>query len=165
MRLRLALGGVPAGRVEPGLEPRVALHRVVAHVVVGARHRTLGLAHRAHDLVEAARREDAVHRERVEVTRARILRQVADLPGADDLPARGLGLPRQRLGECRLARAVASDQTDPVPGGDAERRLLEQHACADAQLDGLGSDHLTVSSEFAALALDAGTNASKSTTG
>ncbi len=95
----------------------------------------------------------------------RVLRQVADVTGAHDLAAGGLRLPRQRLGESGLAGAVATDQTDPVAARDAERRLLEQHACADAQLDSLGSDHLTVSSEFAALALARGTNASKSTSG
>ena len=140
----------------------IALSRTSSSV---ARHRTLGLAHRADDLVEPARGEHPVHREHVEVTRAGVLREVADLAGPDDLAAGRLGLPRERLGERGLAGAVASDEPDPVAGGDAERRLLEQHACADAQLDGLGSDHLTVSSEFAALALAAGTNASKSTTG
>ena len=119
----------------------------------------------AHDLVETAGAQHAVHRELLEVAGARVLRQVADVAGADDLAARRLRLAREGLGQGRLAGAVATDQPDPVAGRDAERRLLEQHTCADAQLDSLGGDHLTVSSDFAVRLLVAGTNASKSTCG
>ena len=139
--VRLALGGVPAGGEEARLELGVALHGGLVRLDVGARHRALGLAHLAHAPVEAARREHAVHRDDVEVARARVLRQVADVVAARDLPRRRLGLPRERLGQGRLAGAVAPDEADPVAGGDLEGGLVQEHAGADAQLDAVSGDH------------------------
>ena len=145
--VRLALGRVPARREEPRLELGVALHRGLVGLRVRARHRALGLAHLAHDPVEVARREDPVERDDVEVAGARVLRQVADVVAARDLARRGLGLAREGLGQGRLAGAVAADEADPVARGDLERRLVQQDAGADAQLDAVGGDHVQVLSE------------------
>ena len=75
---RLGLGGVPAGGVQRGVGPLVARHRPVPDERVVAAHLGLGVPQPAYDRVEAAGREDPVAREHLEVTGARVLRQVAD---------------------------------------------------------------------------------------
>ena len=84
----------PCGGELP-LEPRVAAHRLVAGLVVGAGHGALGLAHLGDDPVEAAGGQDAVAGQHVQVTGARVLGQVADLAGAGDRcrPRAGPGRP------------------------------------------------------------------------
>jgi len=57
------------------------------------------------------------------------------------VPGRRQALAREGLRERRLAGSVATDQSDPIARGDPEARRLEQNACAEAQLDGLGCDH------------------------
>ena len=137
----LGLRGIPALGGELGLEPRVAAHRLVAGLVVGAGHRALGLAHLPDDAVEPARRQDAVAGQDVQVTRARVLREVADLAGGGDRPCGGLALTGEHLGERGLAGAVAAHQPDPVAGGDPERRAVEQEPGPSAQLDPTGGNH------------------------
>ena len=94
--------------------------------------------------VEPASGQHPVAGEHLEVAGARVLREVADRPGA--INASGV---RQRLaGEhtqaCRLAGAVAPDEPDAVSGLHAQRRRLEQDASAGAQLEVSGSDHQQV---------------------
>ncbi len=62
-------------------------------------------------------------------------------------PAVGWVSPARVLGQGRLAGAVAADEADPVARGDLERRLVQQDAGADAQLDAVGGDHVQVLSE------------------
>ena len=57
------------------------------------------------------------------------------------MPAGGLALAGEHLGQRGLAGAVAPDQADPVAGGDPEGGALEQEARAGAQLDPGGGDH------------------------
>ena len=93
--VRLALGRVPAGGGEPRLEPRVP--RPSRPVARRRRPRWPSPPRSSRiardDLVETARGEHPVHGERVEVARAGVLRQVADVAGADDLAAGGLASP------------------------------------------------------------------------
>ena len=140
-RRRLALGGVPAAGGELGLEPAVPGHRGVAALVVRAGHRALGLPHLPDDLVQPAGREHPVAGELLEVAGARVLREVADVPGAGDRAGRGLPLTGQDLGQGGLAGAVAADQADPVPGRDPEGRVLHEDPGTGAQLDVVGDDH------------------------
>ena len=57
------------------------------------------------------------------------------------MPAAGLALAGQDLGQSGLAGAVAADQADLVAGGDPEGRVLEQDARPGAELDVGGGDH------------------------
>ena len=56
----------------------------------------------------------------------------------------GAALAGQHPGQRGLARAVASDQADPVAGTDAEGGVLQQDSGADAHFDMGGSDHRTI---------------------
>ena len=78
----LRLGGVPAAGVQLGVGARLALHRPVGDLGVGAAHLDLGLAQAAYDVVEAARGQDPVAGQDLGVAGARVLREVADLAGA-----------------------------------------------------------------------------------
>ena len=140
----LALGGVPAGRLELLLEARVAAHRALVGVGVGAGHLALGGPHRADHHVQAARGQDPVVGEDAEVTGARVLRQVADAAGPRDRAGRGLGLAGQHPGEGGLAGTVAADQADPVARRDPEGRRPQEQARPGAQLQRGGGDHRKV---------------------
>ena len=140
-RRGLRLRGVPAGGGELGVEARVALHRLLAHGVVLGGHVRLGGAQVARDGVKAARGQDAVAGEDVEVAGAWILRQVADLAGGDDAARCGDAVSGEHLRQRRLAGSVAPDEADAVARGDTERRVLEQDARAGAQFDAFGGDH------------------------
>ncbi len=140
-RRGLGLGGIPAGRGELRLEPAVAVHGAVLLLPRVRRHGDLGGSQVAHDRVEPTRREDAVARQDAEVDATGVLRQVADRAGPGDRTGGGLGDTREGLGESRLPGAVATDETHPVTGRDAERRVVEEQAGARAQLDGGSGDH------------------------
>ncbi|GAA3239527.1 hypothetical protein GCM10020256_60730 [Streptomyces thermocoprophilus] len=84
---------------------------------------------------------DAVAGEDVEVTGARVLREVADLTRSGDGAGGGQRLAGQALGEGGLACAVAADEADAVALGDAERGVLDEDAGTGAQLDTGGGDH------------------------
>ena len=94
-----------------------------------------------HDLVESTGRQDAVAGQHLEVPGARVLGQVADGAGPGHRPRGRVCLPRQHLGQGRLARAVASDEPDPV----ARRRCGSWRPRAGGgprtQLDPGGDDH------------------------
>ena len=61
------------------------------------------------------------------------------------VPDRGLAaLAGQHPGQRGLARAVASDQADPVARTDSEGGVLQQDSGADAHFDMGGSDHRTI---------------------
>ena len=126
-------------------QPRVARHRLVAGGVVGARHPTLRGPDPLDDHVEPTGAQDPVAGEDIEVTGARVLREVADASRAGHGARRGLPLPGEHPRQGGLASAVAPDQPDPVARPEAERRAPEQEPCAGAQLDVGGSDHGTTS--------------------
>ena len=137
----LRLGGVPTAGVEVVVGPRVATHRAVAHVRVVAAHLGLGLAQPAYGVVEAARGQDAFAGEHVGAAGAGILRQVADLTGRLDRPGGGQAFPGEDLGERGLAGPVATDETDLVPRGYAERHVFHQQASPGPDLELVGGDH------------------------
>ena len=137
----LGLCGVPATGVQLGVGARPALHPALVDGDVLGGHLLLGLAHAAYDVVEAARRQDPVAREDLGVADARVLREVADLAGRDDLAGGRESLPGEDLGEGGLAGAVATDESDLVPGGDTERHVLHEEAGAGADFELLGVDH------------------------
>lgn len=74
----------------------------------------------SHDAVEPARGQDAVATSDVQVARARVLRQIADLARALHRPGSRLPHPGEHLGQGRLAGPVAPHETDAVTTGDAE---------------------------------------------
>ena len=137
----LGLGGIPTLGLELHLEPGVLAHRLVADLLVVAAHPGLGLGALAHDGVEPAGREDAVAGEHLEVTGAGVLRQVADGAGAGHRARGGLALAGEHLGQGRLARTVAADETDAVAGVDPEAGVLDEQARSSTQLDPGGDDH------------------------
>lgn len=122
----LGLGGVPALGEELGLLALVLPHGLLAGGARAVGDALFVLAHLADQDVQAAGGQDAVAGEDVEVAGTRVLRQVADLAGAGDGSRGGLAFARQDLGEGRLARAVAADQTDAVALRDAEGRGLDE---------------------------------------
>ena len=139
----LGVRGVAAPGVQLGVGALVAAHAaLVDRGVVGA-HVPLGLPEPPYHLVQAARGEDPVAGEHVGVAGARVLRQVADAAGGDDLAGRGQRVPGEDLGERGLAGAVAADEADLVAGGDAEADVLHQQACARADLELVCGDHVT----------------------
>src|SRR5690606_24663267 len=143
---RLGLRGPATLRGELGVEPRVAFDRLLLRAPGLRRHVRLGAADPAQDPVDAARGEHAVAGEDVEVSGARVLREVADLTGAGDRPgvlddARGRVLAGEQLGQGRLPGPVAADEADAHPGVDAEARAVDQLTGADAHRDVVGGDH------------------------
>ena len=101
----------------------------------------LGLAQPAYDVVEAARGQDPVAGEHVEVAGARVLRQVADRPGRADRAGGRQALAGEDLGQRGLAGAVAADQADLVARRDAEADVCHQQPRAGANLEMVGGDH------------------------
>ena len=134
-RRRLGLGRVSAEHGQPLLQVAVPAHAGVAPGRVRVGHPQLGLAHPGQQRVQAAGGQDPVHRQRLEVTDPRVLRQVADRAADCDLPGRGLALARQHPGQRGLAGAVAADEADLVARGDLERGTLQQQPRASAQLN------------------------------
>ncbi len=141
----LGLGGVPAAGVQLGVGPLVAAHRVVPDLWVVAAHLGLGGAQAADDVVEPARGQDPFAGEHVGVTRARVLREVADGPGALHRSRSGQRLAGEDLGERGLAGAVAPDQPHLVPGGDAEADAFHQEPRTGSDFQLVGGDHVMVS--------------------
>ena len=137
----LRLGGVATAGVQLGVGPAVAAHRPLADLRVVAAHLGLGRPQPPYDVVEPACGEDPVARDHLGVTGARVLRQVADVAGAQHLPGRGEGLPGQDLREGRLAGAVAPHQADLVPLGDPEVDVGHQQSRPGTDLELLGGDH------------------------
>src|SRR5690606_31562301 len=118
-----------------GLLPLVLAQRLLAGGALAVGDALFVLPHLADEDVQAARGEDAVPGEDVEVAGARVLREVADLAGAGDGAGSGDALAGEHLGEGGLARAVAADQADAVALGDAEGGALEKDTGTGAQLD------------------------------
>ena len=75
------------------------------------------------------------------VAHARVLREVADLPGAGDGPAGREAVAGEDLGERRLAGAVPPDQPHLVAVGDLEGRAVDQQTRARAHLEILRDQH------------------------
>ena len=118
---RLALGDVATESGESVLELAVLAHRLVALGLVGnLRHEQLLLLQLADQRVEAARREHPVLTEHVEITLARVLRQVAGVPAAGDLARVRLARAGEYAHGGRLAGAVSADESDAVAGLDAQ---------------------------------------------
>ena len=141
----LRLGGVAAGGFELRLEPRIPAHRPLHGLGVRAGHPLLGGDPVGDDLVQAAGTEDPVPGEDLEITGARVLRQVADPAAGRDRAAGRLTDAGQHLGQGRLPGPVAADESDSVTGRDSEARVLEEQSRARAELDVGGSDHGFVS--------------------
>ena len=120
---RFALGDVPAEGGEALLELTV-----LADGLVGVPRRAtsainaLLLLHLAQQRVEATRGEHPVLCQHVEVALVRVLRQIAELTGADDLARVGLALAREDAQRGRLAGTVTADEPDAVSGLDTQRR-------------------------------------------
>ena len=142
-RCCLRLRGVSSQDGQPFLEVPVPAHRGVTLARVRRRHLLLGRAHRAEQLVQATGGQHTVHGQHVQVTGARILRQVAHGSRSPHGACGRLGLAREHLGQRGLARAVPADQPDPVAGRDLEARFVQQQARARAQLDVLCRNHLS----------------------
>ena len=140
-RRGLRLGGVAAQGVELVGEGAVRAHRRGADPLVVAGHLEARLLHAERDGAEPAGVEDAGARQHLRVAGARVLRQVADLAGAFDLPLRGQGLPRERLGQRGLAGTVSTDQADLVSVGDAEADVLHEYARPHTDLEVLHVEH------------------------
>src|SRR5690606_30005112 len=104
-------------------------------------HLLLGRAHASYGGVEAAGGEHAVASGHVEVTGARILREVADRADDGRLPGGRERLAGDGLGERGLPGAVAADETDLVAGRDAERGAGQQQARTGTKLEIADSDH------------------------
>ncbi|KAJ1683511.1 hypothetical protein LUZ63_021265 [Rhynchospora breviuscula] len=138
---RLGLGRVSAGGFELLGETAVFLHRLRCDrgVVVAHRHRRL--VHAEREGAEAAGVEDARAREHLGVSRAGVLREVAEFARAIDPAVRGQEITGEHLGEGGLAGAVAADEADLVAVRDAERHLRHQDACADADLEIVHGEH------------------------
>jgi hypothetical protein len=143
----LGLRGPSAEGLELRVEADVAVGRLRGPVRVGqVAHLPLGPAQATEERVDAARGQDTVAGEGVEVARARVLWQVADRPGGPD--GAGVGDRRGRrlsagedLRERRLPGPVAADQADLHPGVDPERRLLEEFPVPDGYRDAARRDH------------------------
>src|SRR5690606_26197977 len=122
----------PAEREEAVLEAPVPRHRRVGGCGILARH-LVGRAPQLGDYVTGPPRvEGAGAGGLLRVALGGVLRQVADLARAVDASRGGQGLPRERLGERRLARAVAPHEADLVAlvdaEGDARHELPRAHA-------------------------------------
>ncbi len=137
----LGFGRVTAEHMELLLEPPILLHRGCADPGVLARHVVGRLVHPEHDAAESSGVEDARTGQVFRVAGARILRQVADLFAAVHSAAGRQGLPRQHLGECGLAGAVAPDETDLVTVGDAEVHPLHEESGTHSELKVMHTEH------------------------
>ena len=95
------------------------------------------------ELVESAGGENPVAGGLHDVALLGVLRQVAYLAGAGHGTAVGLAFASEDAHRRRLARAVASDEADPVPGLYSELLVwgIEQGAGPDAHLKILGNNH------------------------
>ncbi len=140
-RRGLRLDGVAAERLELRLGARVAADQPVALVLVVGAHAHAGLLHAPHDVVQAARRQDAVAGDLLGVAGARVLRQVAHGAAHVHLAAGGHRLLGEDPGERGLAGAVAADEADAVALGDAEGGVLEQERRAGPDFETGGGDH------------------------
>src|SRR6185437_878487 len=132
---------VPAEDREAVRQAPVAADRLLRLGRVGVRHQRLGLAHLLAQLVQAARGQDAVEREGVQVPGPRVLREVADGAGVPDGPGGGRRGTGQDLGEGGLAGAVTAHEADAVSLGDLEGRVRQQEPGTSTQLNATGDDH------------------------
>ena len=137
----VALGGVPAERGEALLDAAVLAHGpLVLRAVDQLGHRRLRLLHLAEHLVEAARGQHPVLGADGEIALAGVLRQVADRARAVELAPVRLALAREHPHRGGLARAVATDQADPVAGLHAQHRVGQQDARSGPQFEVGGGD-------------------------
>ncbi len=140
---RLGLGRVPAEGAETLLEATVAPDRhVPCSVVDQLRHCQLELLHLAHEHVEAAGGQHAITSGVGRVTGPWVLREITEVTTDVDLSGERQRLASQGLEQRRLARAVASDEADPVTRLDAERHRLDECAGAGPQLQIGRDDHM-----------------------
>ena len=133
-RRRLGLGRVPAEHGEAFLQVPVPAHGGIPLAGIRIGHRDLGLAHAGHQRIQSARRQHPVHRQRLEVADAGVLRQVPDGSAVADLARGGQSLPGQHPREGRLAGPVPADQADLVASRDLEGSGLKQQPGTRAQL-------------------------------
>jgi hypothetical protein len=137
----LGLGRVAAEDREPVAERAVAADRLLRLRRVGVRHQRLRLAHADQHLIQAARGQDSVEREGVQVPGSRVLGEVADAAGAPDAASGRLAGPGEHLGEGGLPGAVPADEADAVTLGNLERRVSQQEPGTSTQLYATGDDH------------------------
>ena len=92
--------------------------------------------------VQAAARQD-VRKRAVGgfCARPRILRDVAKCAAAQHEAGRGVVLAGQHLEQARLARAIAADEPDLVPGVDSEAGVGEHAARRDVDGESSGLQH------------------------
>ena len=106
-------------------DPAVLANSGVTHAVVGAAHAGFGSSHVANHDVETTRRQDAVASQDIEITRARVLWQVADRASVRHRTRSGQQLAGEHLGQRGLAGAVAADEADAVALRYSERHGVE----------------------------------------
>ncbi len=138
---RLRLCGVPAERFEALGEVRVAPHRLGGHGGVVRAHFDGCLVHADRERTEPTGIEDAGASEHRGVTRARVLRQVAELSGAVDAPFGGRQVAGEHLGQSGLSRSVTADESDLVSVGHAEGDVRHEHTGAHADLEVVHGEH------------------------
>ena len=138
---RFGLGGIPAGSGELRGKPVVAPHGTLLLLPRLAGHAEFGSPKVAHNPVQAARREHPVPGRDMQVARARILGQVADLAAAGHRSGGREADTCEHLGQGGFACAIATDQTDPVTRCYPKGRVLQEQARARAQLHTSGGDH------------------------
>jgi hypothetical protein len=130
--LRVRLRAVATEGGELLFEPAVAAEE--RSVLRPLTQLDLCFLHRVQQLVDATRGQHPIPGDRVEVTGARVLRQVPDGRGALDRAGGRDALAGQDLAQCGLTGPVTPDEADPVTRGDPERDGLEQQPRAGAQL-------------------------------
>jgi hypothetical protein len=119
----LRLSRVAAQCLEALGEVGVLAHGAGRGIRVLVAHRERRLVHAQRQRAEAARVEDARAGQHLRISRARILRQIAEFTRPLHLAVRRQDVARQHLGQGRLAGAVAADETDLVARGHAERHV------------------------------------------
>jgi serine protease AprX len=92
-------------------------------------------------VVQPAGGEDPVEGQELRVGGARVLRQVPDVAGAQDLAGRRQALAGEDPGQRRLACSVAPDQPHLVSRPDPEGDVVHQQSRPGSDLELLGTDH------------------------
>ena len=140
----LRFGGVSAQRLEAFGERPVPAQCLLGRARVGGTHLRRRRRHPGGELPEPASVQDPRARQHLGVSRARVLREVADAPGALHPPPGGQQVSGEDTGERGLAGAVAADQSHLVACADPEGHVPHEHPRADADLQVVHGQHCRV---------------------
>ena len=122
----LSVSGVAPEGLELQRGTVITAHGPLADIVVVVAHALGCRAHGPGDGIESAGAQNAITGEGLEVSGARVLRQVSDSSGPPHDPRCWLGLPGEHAGKGRLAGTIATHEPDAVTRTHLQRRIQQE---------------------------------------